>query len=71
MDLLEHAVLIAQTVARGWELHRGHRVEEARRETAQASVPQARIRFLLDQFKPIDTFFLNCMLHQRDRARGW
>ena len=26
---------------------------------------QARIRFLLDQFKPVDTFFLNRMLYKR------
>ena len=35
--LLEHAVLTAQTIARSWELHRGHRVEKASREAAQAS----------------------------------
>src|SRR5467141_777403 len=63
--LSEHAVLVTQTIACGWELHRGHRIEEACSEAPQASIPKARIWFLLDQFKPVDTFFLNRLLYKR------
>ena len=44
-------------------MHRGHGIEEAGREPTEASVSQARIRFLLDQFKPVDTFFLDRFLY--------
>jgi hypothetical protein len=30
----------------------------------QASVPKPRIWFLLDQFKPVDPFFFNCLLNE-------
>src|SRR6266404_26754 len=63
--LFEHAVFITQTIACRWELHRGHRIEEACREAAQATVPKAGIWLLLDQFYPVDAFFLNRLLHKR------
>src|ERR1700678_2444875 len=53
--LAKHAVLVAQSIARGWELHGSYRIQEAGSETTEAAVPQTRIRFLLDEFKPIDT----------------
>ena len=63
--LFEHAVLVAQTIACGWKLHRGHRIQEACCEPAQATIAKTRVWFLLDQFKPVDTFFLDRMLYNR------
>ena len=63
--LFEHAVLVAQAIAGCRKLHGGHRVQEAGRESAQASVAQARVRFLFDQFEPIDTLCIDRMLHNR------
>ncbi len=62
--LPKHAVLVAQTVPRGRKLHGGHRIEVTRRKPSQASVPQARVRFLLDQFEPIKTFLLERVLQK-------
>ena len=47
MALLEDAVLVAQAVAHGRELHRGHRVEEAGRQPAESAVAQAGVGLLL------------------------
>src|SRR6266498_577933 len=63
--LSKHAVFVAQTITCGGKLHGGHRVEEARRQAAQASVPQTSIRFLLNQFKPVDSFFFDGVLRHR------
>src|SRR5277367_3892487 len=57
--LLEHTVLVAQTITRGGELHGGHRVEETSCQAAQTSISQTSIGLLFDQFKPIDAFLLN------------
>src|ERR1700678_4552066 len=62
--LLEHSIFIAQAITRRWKLHRGHRVEKARREAAEASVPETSVWFLLHQFKPVDALFLKCTLHK-------
>src|SRR5262249_16185138 len=57
--LAEHAVLITEAITGGGQLHGGHRVEETRSKPAQTSVAQTGIRFLLDQFEPIDAFLLD------------
>src|SRR5262249_60434334 len=59
--LAKHAVLIAQTVARGRELHSCNRIEEARSEATKPSVSQSRIRFLLDQLEPIKIILPECL----------
>jgi hypothetical protein len=38
--LLEHAVLVPQPVALGGQLHRGHRLDEARGQASQTAVAQ-------------------------------
>ena len=47
--LPEDAVLVAQPVAHGRELHGGHRVEEAGGQAPQPAVAQARVGFLFEQ----------------------
>src|SRR5580692_5985192 len=60
--LPEHSVLVAQTVARRRKLHGGHRIQKARGEPSQAAITKTGIRFLLDQLKPVDSFFFDGML---------
>ena len=52
--LLENAVFVAQTVAHRGKLHRGHGVQETRRQAPEPAVPQAGIGFLFQQCEPID-----------------
>jgi hypothetical protein len=52
--LPEHAVLVAQAIARRRQLHRSHRIEEAGGEPSEAAVAQAGIGFLLDQPEPVE-----------------
>src|SRR6516164_9068049 len=57
--LSKHAVLVSQTVTGCRKLHGGHRVEEAGGESAKTSIAKACVRFLLHQFKPVDTFLFD------------
>ena len=50
--LLKDAVLIAQAIAHRRQLHRGHRIKEAGRETAETAVAQTRVGLLLEDFPP-------------------
>ena len=52
--LPEDAVLVAQPVAHGRELHRGHRVEEARGQAPEPAVAQAGVGLLLEQAEPVE-----------------
>ena len=52
--LPEDAVLVAQAVAHGRELHRRHRVEEARGQAPEPAVAQARVGFLLQELEPVE-----------------
>ena len=61
--LFEHAVFIAQAISHGRQLHRGHRIEKARRQTPESAVPQSGIRFLLKQAQPVDIFARDDLLH--------
>ena len=52
--LREHAVLVADAVAEGRQAQRGHRIQEAGRQPAQAAVAQGGIGLvLLDVFQPL------------------
>ena len=57
--LAEHAVLVAKPVARGRELQRGHGVEEAGRQPAQAAVAEPGVGLLLDQVPPVDPLLVH------------
>src|SRR5437762_843712 len=57
--LFKDAVFVAQAVAHGGNLHRRHRIEEARRQAPEAAVTQARIGFLLQQLEPIEVLLLD------------
>ncbi len=52
--LLEDAVLVAQPVAHGRQLHRRHRVEETGRQPPEPAIAEARIGLLLEHAEPID-----------------
>ena len=52
--LPEHAVLVAQPVAHGRQLHRRHRVEEAGREPPEAAVAEAGVGLLLEEAEPVE-----------------
>ena len=60
--LLEDAVFVAQTVAHGRNLHRGHRIKEASRQSSQATVTQTRVGFLFQQLEPIEVLLLDSLL---------
>ena len=55
--LSEDAVFVAQPVAHGRELHRRHRIEEARRQAPEPAVAQARVGLLLEQLEPVEAAF--------------
>src|SRR5271155_1917871 len=46
--LLEHAIFITQTIARGWKLHGGHGIKETCSEASQPAVPKTRVGLLFD-----------------------
>ena len=45
--LREHAVLVADAVAEGGQAERGHRIQETRRQPAQAAVAQCGVGLVL------------------------
>ena len=52
--LREHAVLVADAVAERRQAERGHRIQKARRQPAQAAVAQGGVGLLLlDVFQPL------------------
>ena len=53
----EHAVVVADAIAEAGQAHRGHRVEEAGRQTAQAAVAQPRIGLFLTGFFQVHPAF--------------
>src|SRR3989475_5579221 len=63
--LPEHAVLVAHPVAHRGQLHRRHRVEEARSESAEAAVAEASVGLLLEQAHPVE------VLLRDDLFREW
>ena len=66
--LFEDAVFVAQAVAHGRELHRGHRVEEARRQAPEPAIAQPGVGFLLEQAEPIEVLLLGQPASRPDRA---
>ena len=62
--LPEDAVLVAQPVAHGRELHRCHGFNEARCQASQPSVTQARVGLLFDQLEPIEILLRCRLLHK-------
>src|SRR5580698_5627236 len=61
-SLFEDSVFITQSVPNGRQLHRGHRIEEARSQTPKAAVSQARIGFPLEQVRPVKVFSFDRLL---------
>ena len=57
--LPEDAVFVAQAVAHGRQLQRGHRVEEAGRQAAEPAVAQAGVGLLLEQLEPVEVLLLD------------
>ena len=72
LDLLaEHAVLVAQAVAVGGNLHRGQRVDEAGGQPAEAAVAQAGVRLRLGQLAQVQPLALHDFADQRLDHAGW
>src|SRR5262249_11038386 len=61
--LPEHSVLVPEPVSHRGQLHRRHRIEEARGETPKSAVSQTRVRFLFDQAEPVEGFLLDGIAH--------
>ena len=69
--LPEDAVFVAQPVAHGRELHRGHGVKEAGRQAPQPSIAQAGVGLLFEQLEPIEVLLRRRPAAPGDRAAGW
>ena len=54
MLLAEHAVFVADAVAHARHAQRGHRIEEAGRQPAEAAVAQRRVGLALGQRVDVD-----------------
>ena len=63
--LPEHAVLVAEPVAHGGQLHRRHRVEEAGREPPEAAVAEAGVGLLLEEAEPVEVLLRDDLLRDR------
>ena len=61
--LLEDAELVADAVADGGNLQRGHRVEEARGEAAQATVAEARLVLASREFGEVESQLADRLTH--------
>ena len=68
--LPEHAVLVAQPVAHGRQLHRRHRVEEAGREPPEAAVAETGVGLLLEEAEPVEVLLRDDLPSRSDRAAG-
>ena len=62
--LPEQPVDVADTVAIGRDLDRRHRLEEARRQPAEAAIAQRRIRLEIDQVTEVDVEILQRFPHR-------
>ena len=63
--LLEHAVLVAQSITHRRQLHRRHRIEKARREPPEPAIAETGIGLLLEQAQPIEAPAIGCTLDER------
>ena len=63
--LFEDAVLVAQAIAHRRQLHGRHGFDETGGQASQASVAQAGIRLLVEQFVPIDVLLAAGLQHGR------
>src|SRR4030095_10541109 len=63
--LFEDAVFVAQAITHGRDLHRGHGIEEARRQAPETSMTQPRVGLLLEQLIPIEVLLLDHLVHDR------
>ena len=61
--LLEQAVVVAHAVAKSQDTLGGHGVQEARGQTSQASVAQARVALLGDELLKVDVHLGQALLH--------
>src|SRR6266542_3510132 len=62
--LPEHSVLVPEAVADGRQLHRGHRVEEARGETPEPAVAEPGVGLFLEQAEPVERRSLDDVVHE-------
>ena len=62
--LAEDAVFVPQPVAYGRELHRRHRIQEARCQAPKPAIPQAGVGFLREDLEPIEVLLLDNLLHE-------
>ena len=68
--LPEDAVLVAQPVAHGRELHRGHRIEEAGGEPAEPAIAEAGVGLLLEKRQPVELLLVRKRPRNRVEAAG-
>src|SRR6185436_2634890 len=61
--LLENAELVANAIPVAGDAERGHRVEEARRETTEAAVAEAGVGLLLDDVGEIEARVTEQLAH--------
>ena len=66
--LLEDAMLVAQPVTHRGQLHRGHRVEEAGRQTPEAAVAQPGVGLLVKDLPPFAAVARRSSARRSDRA---
>ena len=68
--LAEDAVLVAQPVAHGRDLHRRQRVEEAGGQAPEPAVAEAGVRLLLERARPVEAASPRGSLDRAGRAGG-
>ena len=65
LDLLpKHAVLIAQPVAHGGNLQGGQRIDEARRQAAEAAIAETGVRLHFRHFLKVQPFAIRDLLDE-------
>ena len=63
--LAKDAIVVAQPIAHGRDLHRGHGIQEAGGETAQPAIAQPGIRLLLRQLHQVQPLALEHLTRDR------
>ena len=63
--LSEHPVLVPEPIPDGRQLHRCHRVEEARGETSEAAIAEPGVGLLFEQPDPVERVPLDHVVHDR------
>ena len=68
--LAEHAVVVADAVAKAWNIERGHGVQKTGRQPPQAAVAQSRIRLQLTDGRHIHAKVQQRLPHPGTQAQG-